>query len=143
MGWPDALCSRFCHFPSRYFRASTFVFRLVCQFCSFRHDAWPKNSKRSLLEKKNANFADFAYPILARDFLPCIWDLSCLNFDLLNTLKKKTRAEGLVHDCLFPLLCLCLCCTGNRHNSLFLILFYSIACSLLIAFVSLHRKQAQ
>ena len=36
------------------------------------------------------------------------------------TKKKKTRAEGLVHDCLFPLHCLSLFHTGNRHNSLFL-----------------------
>ena len=31
----------------------------------------------------------------------------------------------------------------GRNSLFFLILFYSIACSLLIAFVSLHRKQAQ
>ena len=104
----------------------TFVFRLVCQFCSFSHDAWPKNFKRSLLEKKKSRQKKKRQEKKKK----------------LNTLKKKTRAEGLVHNCLFPLHCLCLCYTGNRHNSLCLILFYSIAC-FLIAFVSFHRKQAQ
>ena len=49
---------------------------------------------REKAKQKKANFADFAYPILARDFLPCIWDLSCLNFDLLNTLKKKQELRA-------------------------------------------------
>ena len=41
------------------------------------------------VRKKKANFANFAYPISACDFLPCNWDLSCFNFDLLNQKKKQ------------------------------------------------------
>ena len=84
----------FLPFPKQILSSFAFVLRLVCQFCSFRRDAWPKNSKRSLLEKKKeANFANFAYPISACDFLPCNWDLSCFNFDLPNT-KKKNKSWG-------------------------------------------------
>ena len=45
-------------------------------------------------KKKEANFANFAYPISACDFLPCNWDLSCFNFDLLNTKKKKQELRA-------------------------------------------------
>ena len=62
--------------------------RLPILFSSSRR--WPKNSKRSLSGKKKvANFANFAHPISACDFLPCNWDLSCFNFDLLKKKKKN------------------------------------------------------
>ena len=85
----------FLSFPKQILSSFAICHRLVCRFCSFRRDAWPQNSKRSLLgKKKEANFANFAYPISACDFLPCNWDLSCFNFDLLNTKKKKQELRA-------------------------------------------------
>ena len=93
--------------------------RLPILFSSSRRLAQKLQAFFVRKKKIEAYFANFAHPISACDFLPCNWNLSCFNFDLLNQ-KKKTRAEGLVHDCLFSLHCLSLFHTGNRHNSLFL-----------------------